>query len=464
MPVATRIETDSLGEVAVPGDAYWGAQTQRSLENFPFAGAERMPLPIIHALARIKQVAAGINRAHGLDDHLADAIIAAAQEIANGQLDDQFPLAIWQTGSGTQTNMNVNEVIAARANEMLTGRRGGKVPVHPNDHVNRSQSSNDSFPTALHMAAAKGMIDRLDPALAAMQLVLEEKQAAWDDIVKIGRTHLQDATPLTLGQEFSGYAVQIAHARKRLGAALDDVLQLAQGGTAVGTGLNAPAGFAADFARGISALTGTAFRPADNAFEALASHDALVALSGALANLAGALSKIASDIRLLSCGPRAGIGELLLPANEPGSSIMPGKVNPTQCEMLTMVAAQVIGNHAAVTIGGMQGQLELNVYKPLIGANVLRSIELLATGVSGFTQRALVGLMPDRARIAQLVDRSLMLVTALVPEIGYEAAAKIAAYAQAHDMTLKQAALATGLVDEAAFDRIVRPETMVGRA
>ena len=462
MPNDTRIEIDSLGEVAVPKEAYWGAQTQRSLQNFPFPAAERMPLAIIHALARIKQAAASVNRMHGLESRLADAIEAAAGEVATGQMDDQFPLAIWQTGSGTQTNMNVNEVIASRANELLTGIRGGKAPVHPNDHVNRSQSSNDSFPTALHIAVAQAVIGQLDPALAEMQRVLEGKQAAWAGIVKIGRTHMQDATPLTLGQEFSGYAAQIAHARRRLDHARDEIGQLAQGGTAVGTGLNAPPGFAQDFAREISALTGMGFRPADNKFEALASNDALVALSAALATLAGALTKIANDIRLLASGPRAGIGELHLPENEPGSSIMPGKVNPTQCEMLTMVAAQVIGNHTAVTLGGMQGQLELNVYKPLIGANVLRSIDLLTVGITAFTRRALAGLEPDRARIAELVDRSLMLVTALVPAIGYEAAAKIAAHAQANNITLKQAALATGLVDEATFDRLVRPETMVG--
>lgn len=462
MTNAMRTETDSLGEVAVPAAAYWGAQTQRSAINFPFAATERMPPDIIHALAAIKLAAARINRAHGLDDELADAIEAAAREVMAGKLDDQFPLAIWQTGSGTQTNMNVNEVIAGRANEMLSGRRGGKTPVHPNDHVNRSQSSNDSFPTALHIAAARGVIERLDPALAAMHRVLVEKQAAWVGIVKIGRTHLQDATPLTLGQEFSGYAAQIAKARRRIGHALDEVLELAQGGTAVGTGLNAPPGFAADFAREIGALTGIAFRKADNPFAALAGNDALVALSAALATLATALTKIANDIRLLASGPRAGIGELRLPENEPGSSIMPGKINPTQCEMLTMVAAQVIGNHAAVTVGGMQGQLELNVFKPLIGANVLRSIDLLATGIAGFTQRALAGLQPDRPRIAELVERSLMLVTALVPEIGYEAAAKIAAHAQANGLTLRQAAQATGLVSEETFDRIVRPETMVG--
>jgi fumarate hydratase class II len=457
-----RTETDSLGPVDVSDTAYWGAQTQRSSENFAFAPNERMPIAVIHALAAIKLVAARINRRHGLDAAIADAIEAAAGEVCAGTLDDQFPLAIWQTGSGTQTNMNVNEVIAGRANEMLTGRRGGKTPVHPNDHVNRGQSSNDSFPTALHIAAARAVIDRLDPALADMHRVLADHAAAWADVVKIGRTHLQDATPLTLGQEFSGYAAQIAQSRLRLGHALEEVLELAQGGTAVGTGLNAPPGFAADFAAEISALTGMAFRPAGNRFAALAANDALVSLSAAMATLAGALTKIANDIRLLGSGPRAGIGELHLPENEPGSSIMPGKVNPTQCEMLTMVAAQAIGNHAAVTIGGMQGHLELNVFKPLIGANVLRSIDLLATGVAGFTRHALTGLQPDRARIAELVERSLMLVTALVPEIGYEKAAKIAAYAQAHDLSLREAAQATGLVGADVFDRIVRPETMLG--
>jgi len=457
-----RTETDSLGPVDVPDAAYWGAQTQRSSANFAFAPNERMPIAVIHALAAIKLVAARINRRHGLDPAIADAIEAAAGEVIAGALDDQFPLTIWQTGSGTQTNMNVNEVIAGRANEALTGRRGGKTPVHPNDHVNRGQSSNDSFPTALHIAAARAVIDRLDPALADMHHVLADHAAAWADVVKIGRTHLQDATPLTLGQEFSGYAAQIAQARRRLGHALDDVRELAQGGTAVGTGINAPPGFAADFASEISALTGIAFRPAENRFAALAANDALVSLSAAMATLAAALTKIANDIRLLASGPRAGIGELHLPENEPGSSIMPGKVNPTQCEMLTMVAAQAIGNHAAVTLGGMQGHLELNVFKPLIGANVLRSIDLLATGVAGFTRHALTGLEPDRARIADLVERSLMLVTALVPEIGYERAAKIAGYAQAHGLSLRQAAQATGLVDEDVFDRVVRPALMTG--
>jgi fumarate hydratase class II len=458
-----RIEADSLGQVEVPADVYWGAQTQRSLMNFPFSPEERMPMGIIHALACVKQAAVRVNRNHGLKARLADAIEAAAAEIAAGKLDDQFPLVIWQTGSGTQTNMNVNEVVAGRANEILTGRRGGKDPVHPNDHVNRSQSSNDSFPTALHLATARAMIKRLDPALGELHRTLVEKETAWADIIKIGRTHLQDATPLTLGQEFSGYAEQIDKARIRLKSALTDIFELAQGGTAVGTGLNAPPGFADNFVREVSAITGIQFQSARNKFEALASNDALVAMSAALATLAGALTKIANDIRLLASGPRAGIGELFLPENEPGSSIMPGKVNPTQCEMLTMVAAQVIGNHAAVTIGGMQGQLELNVFKPLIGANVLRSIDLLATGVTSFTMRALVGLQPNRTRLADLVERSLMLVTALVPEIGYENAAKIAAYAQANGLTLRQAALTTGLVNETTFDRLVWVENIVGQ-
>jgi fumarate hydratase class II len=458
-----RTETDGFGEIEVPAQAYWGAQTQRSLQNFPFGARERMPIEIIHALALGKQAAARANRTFGLDAKIADAIEAAAAEVAAGKLDDQFPLVIWQTGSGTQTNMNLNEVIAGRANEVLTGRRGGKSPVHPNDHVNRAQSSNDSFPTALHVATVKAVQERLDPALAALHAALTEKVTAWSAIIKMGRTHLQDATPITLGQEFSGYAEQVSKARGRIAAALPDVLELAQGGTAVGTGLNAPAGFTAKFIEEIGAITGIAFRPAGNSFEALASNDALVAMSAALAGLATALTKIANDIRLLGSGPRAGLGELLLPENEPGSSIMPGKVNPTQCEMVTMVAAQVIGNHSAVTVGGLQGHLELNVFKPLIGANVLRSVDLLANAVTSFTERTIAGLEPDRARMAELVERSLMLVTALAPEIGYDAAARIAKHAQAHGLTLRQAALETGLVDEVTFDRIVRPEGMVGR-
>jgi fumarate hydratase class II len=458
----TRIETDGFGEIEVPAKAYWGAQTQRSLQNFPFGLRETMPVEIIHALALGKQAAARANRTFGLDAEIADAIESAASEVAAGKLDDQFPLVIWQTGSGTQTNMNVNEVIAGRANEVLTGTRGGKSPVHPNDHVNRAQSSNDSFPTALHVATIKGLQERLDPALAKLHAELATKAEGWASVLKMGRTHLQDATPITLGQDFSAYAEQIAKARGRSAGAMGDVLELAQGGTAVGTGLNAPAGFTAKFIAEINAITGIAFRPAANSFEALASNDALVAMSAALAGLAGALTKIANDIRLLASGPRAGLGELLLPENEPGSSIMPGKVNPTQCEMITMVAAQVIGNHSAVTVGGLQGHLELNVFKPLSGANVLRSIDLLETAVTSFTDRAIIGLEPDRARMAELVERSLMLVTALAPEIGYDAAAKIAKHAQTHGLTLRQAAVETGLVDEVTFDRIVRPEQMVG--
>ncbi|MDO6416897.1 class II fumarate hydratase [Sphingomonas sp. BIUV-7] len=460
----TRIETDSFGPIDVPADAYWGAQTQRSIANFPFGASERMPLGIVHALAIVKQAAARVNRAHGLESEKADAIEAAAAEIVAGQLDDQFPLVIWQTGSGTQSNMNVNEVIAGRANEMLTGTRGGKTPVHPNDDVNRSQSSNDSFPTAMHVAAALASRDRLVPALEKLEAGLLEKAKAWDDIVKIGRTHLQDATPLTLGDEFSGYYAQIRLARTRTVPLIEHGLsKLAQGGTAVGTGLNAPKGFGEDIAREISAITGFAFETAPNKFEALASHDTLVDFSGRLNGLAVSLTKIANDIRLLGSGPRCGLGELSLPENEPGSSIMPGKVNPTQCEMLTMVAAQVMGNHVAVTIGGMQGHMELNVFKPLIGAAVLRSIDLLATGMDSFRERALDGLEPNRARIAELLDRSLMLVTALAPAIGYDDAAKIAKHAHHEGLTLREAGKALGLVNDDTFDRFVVAETMLGR-
>ena len=460
----TRTETDSFGPIDVPATAYWGAQTQRSIANFPFGPEERMPIGIVHALAIVKQAAAKINRTHGLDPQIADAIEQAAAEVIDGRHDDQFPLVIWQTGSGTQSNMNVNEVIAGRANELLTGQRGGKAPVHPNDHVNMGQSSNDSFPTALHVAAALAVHRRLYPALDAMLAELIAKTRAWDDIVKIGRTHLQDATPLTLGQEFSGYAAQLIACRKRLeGATNGGMMKLAQGGTAVGTGLNAAPGFAEDIAANIAELTGLPFETAPNKFEALASNDPLVHLSGTLSTVAVALTKIANDIRLLGSGPRSGLGELILPENEPGSSIMPGKVNPTQCEMLTMVSAQVIGNHQAVTIGGLQGHLELNVFKPLIGAAVLRSIGLLATAMESFTERCLQGLKPDRARIADLVGRSLMLVTALAPEIGYDNAAKIAKHAHHEGLTLKEAALALGLVDAATFDRLVKPADMVGR-
>jgi fumarate hydratase class II len=461
---ATRTETDSLGPIEVPADAYWGAQTQRSIENFPFPATERMPIAIVHALALVKQAAARVNRQHGLAADKADAIEAAAAEIVAGKLDDQFPLVIWQTGSGTQSNMNVNEVIAGRANEMLTGARGGKAPIHPNDDVNMSQSSNDSFPTALHIAASLAVTKRLFPALHQLKDALQAKSDAWADIVKIGRTHLQDATPLTLGQEFSGYANQVYRAGRRIEPGVEHgTNRLAQGATAVGTGLNAPEGFAGEFCAALRDITGHPFIPAENAFEALASNDPLVHLSGTLNTLAVALTKIANDIRLLGSGPRSGIGELALPANEPGSSIMPGKVNPTQCEMLTMVAAQVIGNHQAITIGGLQGHLELNVFKPMIGAAVLRSIDLLAVAMESFAERCVEGLEPDRRRIAELVDRSLMLVTALAPEIGYDNAAKIAKHAHAEGMTLKEAGLDLGLVDEATFDRVVRPENMVGR-
>ncbi|MFN7030675.1 MAG: class II fumarate hydratase [Sphingopyxis sp.] len=459
----TRIESDSIGEIAVPANAYWGAQTQRSIENFPFGTRERMPIEIVHALALVKQAAARVNRRHGLSAEKADAIEAAAREVAEGRHDDQFPLVIWQTGSGTQSNMNVNEVIAGRANEMLSGQRGGKSPVHPNDDVNRSQSSNDSFPTAMHVAATLAMTHRLMPALDRLMDALLAKAKAWDDIVKIGRTHLQDATPLTLGQEFSGYYAQLRLCRTRTEPMVDHAItRLAQGGTAVGTGLNAPAGFAEDIAAELAAITGLGFKSAPNKFEALASHDVLVDLSGRLNTLAVALTKIANDIRLLGSGPRAGLGEIDLPANEPGSSIMPGKVNPTQCEMLTMVAAQVIGNHQAVTVGGMQGHLELNVFKPLIGANVMRSIDLLATGMEGFAARCVEGIEPNRERIAELVDRSLMLVTALAPEIGYDKAAKIAKHAHETGLTLRAAALDLGYVDAATFDRVVDPRHMLG--
>jgi fumarate hydratase class II len=461
---SSRTETDSFGPIAVPAEAYWGAQTQRSIENFPFGMREQMPLEIVHALGFVKQAAARANaRAGNLDAELGEAIQQAAGEVAGGNLDDQFPLVIWQTGSGTQSNMNANEVIAGRANEILTGNRGGKSPVHPNDHVNQGQSSNDSFPTALHVAAARAVHHRLLPALQTILRKLKEQSEAWDQIVKIGRTHLQDATPLTLGQEFSGYAAQIELGIARVEAVLPRLHLLAQGGTAVGTGLNAPKGFAEAFATEIARLTRIPFQTAPNKFEALASHDTLVELSGVLNVLAVSLTKIANDIRLLGSGPRCGLGELKLPENEPGSSIMPGKVNPTQAEMLTMVAAQVMGNHVAVTVGGLQGHLELNVFKPLIGANVIRSIDLLATGIESFTARCLDGLEPDERRIAELMNRSLMLVTALAPEIGYDNAAKIAKYAHEKGLTLKEAGLELGLVDEETFDRVVRPEKMLGR-
>jgi fumarate hydratase class II len=461
---STRTETDSFGGIEVAADAYWGAQTQRSIENFPFGERERMPVEIVHALGFVKQAAARVNaREGGLDAGLAEAIQQAAGEVASGVHDDQFPLVIWQTGSGTQSNMNANEVVAGRANEILTGNRGGKSPVHPNDHVNKGQSSNDSFPTAMHIAAARAVSTRLLPALHKIHRRLAAQAEGWDRIVKIGRTHLQDATPLTLGQEFSGYAHQIRMGIARVEAVQPRLYELAQGGTAVGTGLNAPKGFGEKFATEVANLTQLPFTTAPNKFEALAAHDTLVELSGVLNVIAVSLTKIANDIRLLGSGPRCGLGELRLPENEPGSSIMPGKVNPTQCESLTMVAAQVMGNHVAVTIGGLQGHMELNVFKPLIGANVVRSINLLADGMESFTERCLDGMEVDEVRIADLMNKSLMLVTALAPEIGYDNAANIAKHAHKKGQTLKEAGLELGLVDEATFDRVVIPENMLGR-
>jgi fumarate hydratase class II len=464
MSQQTRTEIDSFGPIEVPADCYWGAQTQRSLTNFPFGSRERMPIGLVRAQAIVKQAAARVNRKHGLDAKLADAMEDAAAAIIRGDHDEQFPLSIWQTGSGTQTNMNVNEVIAGLANERLAGTRGGKSPVHPNDHVNKSQSSNDSFPSALHVAAVLAAEQQLYGALDRLTTALEAKAKAWDHIVKIGRTHTQDATPLTLGQEFSGYAAQLRSCRARIEGALEGNLRkLAIGGTAVGTGLNAPQGWAEDMCQAISDIAGTRFEPAPNKFAEMAARDGLVFFHGALVTLAVALTKIANDIRFLGSGPRSGLGELSLPENEPGSSIMPGKVNPTQAESLTMVCAQVIGNQQAVTVGGMQGHFELNVFMPLIGANVLRSVELLSVGMVSFAERCVDGIEANEEHIRDLVARSLMLVTALAPEIGYDNAAAIAKHAHKKGQTLKEAGLELGLVDAETFDRVVRPEAMIGR-
>jgi fumarate hydratase class II len=458
----TRMESDSMGEIAVPAECYWGAQTQRSLQNFRIGG-ERMPAPLIHALGLLKQAAAETNMKLGaLDRKLGDTIAAAAAEVAGGKLDDQFPLVVWQTGSGTQTNMNANEVIAGRANEMLASKRGGKSPVHPNDHVNMGQSSNDSFPTAMHIAAVREIHGSLLPALRHLQKALADKSAAFADIVKIGRTHLQDATPITLGQEFSGYAAQIANGIARVEACLPRLYPLAQGGTAVGTGLNCTPGFAEGFAREVARLTGLPFITAPNKFEAMAAHDAIIEASGAFNTLAASLMKIANDIRLAGSGPRSGIGELLLPENEPGSSIMPGKVNPTQAEAVTMVATQVMGNHVAITIAGSQGHFELNVFKPVMIHNLLQSCRLLADASNSFTDNCIVGIEANRTRIDELLRQSLMLVTALNPHIGYDNAAKVAKKAHKEGTSLKEAALALGLLKPEQFDQWVRPQDMVG--
>jgi fumarate hydratase, class II len=457
----TRIETDSFGPINVPMNKYWGAQTERSLANFKIGG-ERMPLPLIRAFGIVKKAAALANVKMGLlDSGLARAIITATEEIIEGKLDEHFPLVVWQTGSGTQTNMNVNEVISNRAIEILGGEMGSKKPVHPNDHVNRSQSSNDAFPTAMHIAAVLEVHRRLLPALENLREALDTKSKAWDEIIKIGRTHTQDATPITLGQEFSGYAAQVALGLERIRSVLPRLYLLAQGGTAVGTGLNSKKGFDAAFASEVAAITKLGFKPAPNKFEALASNDTLVELSGVLNTLAVSLFKIANDIRWLGSGPRSGLGELLLPENEPGSSIMPGKVNPTQAEALTMVCCQVFGNHVAVTAAGSQGHLELNVFKPVIISNVLQSIRLLADASVSFTENCIAGIEPNRKRIGELMERSLMLVTALAPKIGYDKAAEIAKAAHKNGTTLREEALRLGYVSESDFDSLVRPERMV---
>ncbi|MDH3229054.1 MAG: class II fumarate hydratase [Alphaproteobacteria bacterium] len=458
----TRTETDTMGEIAVPADRYWGAQTQRSLENFRI-GEERMPAPLIRALGIQKKAAALANMELGeLDKRIGDAVVRAADEVIGGALADHFPLVVWQTGSGTQTNMNANEVIANRAIELLGGTLGTKDPVHPNDHVNRGQSSNDAFPTAMHIAAVQEITGRLIPALTRLHEALDAKAGEFADIVKIGRTHTQDATPLTLGQEFSGYAAQVAYGIARVEGVLPRLYPLAQGGTAVGTGLNTKAGFAALFAEKAAEITGLPFTTAPNKFEALAAHDAIVEASGALNVLAASLMKVANDIRFLASGPRSGLGELMLPENEPGSSIMPGKVNPTQAEALSQVCAQTIGNHTAVTVAGASGHFELNVFKPVMIYNLLQSLRLLADASASFADNCVAGIAANRERIAELVERSLMLVTALAPHIGYDAAAKIARKAHADGTTLKEAALALGLVTDEQFDDWVRPERMLG--
>jgi fumarate hydratase class II len=457
----TRKETDSFGPLEVPSEKYWGAQTQRSLGNFKI-GTEKMPLPLVRALGIVKMSAAQANMSlDNLESHIGQAIVNAAAEVAEGKLDEHFPLVIWQTGSGTQSNMNANEVISNRAIEAMGGTMGSKDPVHPNDHCNRSQSSNDTFPTAMHIAAAEEVVHLLVPSLNKLANALNDKKQAFKDIIKIGRTHTQDATPLTLGQEFSGYVAMVENGIQRVEAVLPKLYQLAQGGTAVGTGINAKIGFAEGFAEHVAAYTKLPFVTAPNKFEALATHDAMVEAHGSLNEVAVSLFKIANDIRLLGSGPRSGLGELSLPENEPGSSIMPGKVNPTQCEALTMVCAQVMGNNTAVSFAGSQGHFELNVYKPVIAANVLQSIRLLADAAVSFTDNCVVGIQANEDNIAALMARSLMLVTALAPTIGYDNATKVAKTAHKNGTTLREEAVGMGFVTEAEFDAVVRPEDMI---
>ena len=461
MANGTRTETDSFGPLEVPSDKYWGAQTQRSLGNFKI-GTETMPLPLVRALGIVKRSAALANmKLDNLGSDIGTAIVEAATEVAQGRLDDNFPLVVWQTGSGTQSNMNANEVISNRAIEILGGTMGTKEPVHPNDHCNRSQSSNDTFPTAMHISAAEEVHNNLIPQLKHLHKALQDKSDAFADIVKIGRTHLQDATPLTLGQEFSGYATQLKYAIERVEMSLPRLLQLAQGGTAVGTGLNAKPGFAEAFAAEVADFTGLAFITAENKFEALAAHDAFVEMSGMLNTVAASLFKIANDIRLLGSGPRSGLGELSLPENEPGSSIMPGKVNPTQCEALTMVCAQVMGNHTAVTFAGSQGHMELNVFKPVMAYNLLQSIKILGEGAVSFTDNCVIGIQANEQNIETLMQRSLMLVTALAPKIGYDNATAIAKAAHKNGTTLRDEAVGGGYVTDEEFDAIVRPQDMI---